>query len=167
MDGIDWKADSPDQLYTLLDGDLERGMFGAVCEAARALTTHTPQEEKLKLLDKLLDYRKNKCGLDQYDWFNSDLTKFAIEVLAGEEEYTILNFIIESEPESDRNKSINHFHELIIHCLNKKFEYLSLQSPDDAKELIKWLRDLDAQITSRVNTSGLQEKIEKFIQNFD
>tara|TARA_Y100001954_G_scaffold43710_1_gene45380 strand:+ start:4360 stop:4656 length:297 start_codon:yes stop_codon:yes gene_type:complete len=77
---IDWNADSPDQLYTLLDGDLDSNMFGQVCEALRPLTAHSLQKTKLDLLDKALNYR-SKMGRDGYEPFNSDLEKFAKEVL--------------------------------------------------------------------------------------
>jgi len=165
MDRIDWNADSPDQLYTLLDGDLDPGMFGQLCEALRALTAHSSQETKLELFHKALKYRRTKMGRDEYVSLNGDFEKFAKEVLSNEEREYIQEVCFSSKP--NKLNSINHFHELGVHCLNKKYEYLTLQSPDEADELIEFLVQIDNQISSGLNTSALRAKIEKFKHSFD
>jgi len=166
MARIDWNADSPDQLYTLLDGDLDSGMFGQVCEALRPLTAHSSQKTKLDLLDKALNYRRTKMGRDEYVLLNSDLLKFAKEVLINEEREYIQKVCFSSKTKPNKLNSINHLHELGVHCLNKKYEYLTLQSPDEADELIGFLHLIDNQISVGLNTSALRAKIEKFKHSF-
>ena len=166
MARIDWNADSPNQLYTLLDGDLDSGMFGQVCEALRPLTAHSSQKTKLHLLDKALNYRRTKMGRDEYVPLNSDLVKFAKEVLVNEEPGDIRKMFFSSKTKPNKLNSINHLHELGVHCLNKKYEYLTLQSPEEADELIGILQLIDNQISFGLNTSALRAKIEKFKNSF-
>lgn len=166
MARIDWNADSPDQLYTLLDGDLSLGMFAQVCEALGRLTAHSSQKTKMDLLDKALNYRRTKMGRDEYVPLNGDLVKFAKEVLVNEKREDIQEMFFSSKTKPNKLNSINHLHELGVHCLNKKYEYLTLQSPDEADELIGFLHLIDNQISSGLNTSALRAKIEEFKHSF-
>jgi len=164
MTRINWDAETPEQIYEILNDIELSSMYDEACEALGLLTRNSSRETKLELLELALDYhiKIDRSGL------NFELHKFAIN-LSKEDYQMVKMFFTEEINALTEPNCVNDFHDTGVKCLEMKLKYSQIQSREEAQNFLEFLSEIQPHLsdwfTDRLES--LCKKVEQFKIDFE
>lgn len=163
---IDWGAETPQQIYAILNDIELSSMYDEACEALQKLTRLSSRETKLELLELALNYHI-KIGRG-FSPLNFDLHKFATNLSIEDYQMVEMFFTDEINALTEPN-CVNSFHHTGVKCLEMNLKYSQIQSMEEAQHFLKFLSKIQPNLSDQFEGQFdfLCKKVEQFKIHFE